>query len=266
VPKTLGEIAIEAGLVNKASAAKAGRMAEQRKEPLVVMLVRELGVDEVALVAALRKQTRVPLIDPGSVEIDPEALRQVPRDMCARLRVLPLQLTPDGGGKLLRIAMADPTNTAAVAEIEQLTHCDVEVNVLPLSAIDELVDRGYRQVNTAVVSRSGSATTFVTPRGRTAETERSPGHWAKPEAPDQRSEGSAESDMRGGRLKYGLLEAESEVSETAEIPVAVLHDMDPDAMVPDDLEAKLSALVSLLVAKGVFTEAELAEALRKAKP
>ena len=42
--KTLGEIAIEAGLVNRASAAKAGRMAEERKLPLVVVLVRELGV------------------------------------------------------------------------------------------------------------------------------------------------------------------------------------------------------------------------------
>lgn len=226
--KTLGEIAIEAGLVNRASAAKAGRMAEERKQPLVVVLVRELGVDEVALVGALRKQTRVPLIDPATVEIDPEALRQLPRDVCARLRVLPLSLTTDGEGKLLRIAMADPTDTSAVAEIEQLTHCDVEVNALPLSAIDELVDQGYRQVNTAVVPRAGNpgATMFVTSRGRVVP------------------------------------EAESEVSETAQISFAALHATGPHG---DDLEARLSALISVLVAKGVLTEAELAEALRKGK-
>jgi len=41
-----------------------------------------------------------------------------------------------------------------------------------------------------------------------AETERSPGHRAKPEAADQRSEGSAESDVRGDRMKYGFLAAE----------------------------------------------------------
>lgn len=213
-------------MVNKASAAKAGRMAEERKQPLVVVLVRDLGVDEVALAGALRKQTRVPLIDPADIEIDPEALRQVPRDVCARLRVLPLSMTTDGGGKLLRLAMADPTDTSAVAEIEQLTHCDVEVTALPLSAIDELVDKGYRQVNTAVVSRVGNpgATMFVTSRGKV------------------------------------LPEAESEVSVTAQIPFAALQ-----AMAPDDLETRVSALVSLLVAKGVFTEAELAEALRKGK-
>jgi hypothetical protein len=225
VPKTLGEIAIEAGLVNKAGAAKAGRLADERKLPLVVVLVRELGVDEVALVGALRKQTRVPLIDPGSLDIDPEALRHVPRDVCARLRVLPMSVARDGNGKVMRIAMADPTDTAAVAEIEQLTHCDVEVNALPLSAIDELVDRGYRQVNTAVVSRAGNAgaAVVVTSRGRPPE-------------------------------------AESEISVTAQMPVAMLH-----AMAPDDLETRLTALVNALVAKGLVTEAELAEALRKLK-
>jgi hypothetical protein len=226
VPKTLGEIAIEAGLVNKASAAKAGRLAEQRKLPLVVVLVRELGVDEVALVGALRKQTRVPLIDPASLEIDPEALRQVPRDVCSRLRVLPLSVTSDGRGKLMRVAMADPTDTAAVAEIEQLTHCDVEVNALPLSAIDELVDRGYRQVNTAVVSRTSNpgGPALVTPHGRV------------------------------------LPETESEVSVTVQIPISSLQ-----AMAPDDVETRFNALINLLVAKGLVTESELAEALRKLK-
>jgi hypothetical protein len=230
VPKTLGEIAIEAGLVTRVGAAKAGRLAEEHKLPLVVVLVRELGVDEVALVGALRKQTRVPLIDPGSLAIDPEALRQVPRDVCARLRVLPLALASDGGGKVMRVAMADPTDTAAVAELEQLTHCDVEVNALPLSAIDELVDRGYRQINTAIVSRAGNpgATAFVTSRGHPA------------------------------------LETESEVSVTAQIPVAALRPT--DALDDDlDLDGRLTALVQLLVAKGVLTEAELAEALRKLK-
>jgi len=226
VPKTLGEIAIEAGLVNKASAAKAGRMAETRREPLVVVLIRELGVDEVALIGALRKQTRVPLLDPAAIELDPEALRQVPRDVCARLRVLPLSLATDAGGKVMRLAMADPTDTSAVAEIEQLAHCDVEVSALPLSAIDELVDKGYRQINTAVVRRTGNpgATMFVTSRGKLPA------------------------------------ETESEVSVTAQIPVSSLQ-----VTAPDDLDNRLTALVSVLVAKGLVTEAELAEALRKGR-
>ena len=158
MPKTLAEIAIEAGLVNKANAAKAGRLAEERKLPLVVTLIKDLGVDEVALIGAIRKQTRIPLIDPAGIQIDPDALRTLSRDVCARLRVLPLALTTEGRNKVLRLAMADPTDTAAVAEVEQLTHCEIEVNALPLSAIDELVVKGYRQINTGVISRSGGGT------------------------------------------------------------------------------------------------------------
>ena len=229
MPKTLGEIAIDAGLVNKAGAAKAGKMAEERQLPLVVVLVREIGVDELALVGALRKQTRVPLLDPGDLQIDPEALRQVPRDICARLRVLPLGVAIEGRTKVLRLAMADPTDTSAVAEIEQLTRAEIDVSALPLSAIEELVDKGYRQINTAVVSRPGARGPSVT--------------------------GPSSSKIMGP-----LEVAESEISVTAQIPIASLQ-----PPVPDDLEARLNALIAVLVGKGLVTEAELAEALRKLK-
>jgi hypothetical protein len=149
----LAEIAIDAGLVTKASATKAGKMAEQRKQPLVAILVRELKVDELALVAALRKQMRVPLLDPAEVKSDPDALRLVSRDLCYRLRLLPLALDADGSARVLRVAMADPTDSSAVAELESVTRCEIDVAALPLSAIEELVDTGYKQVSTAVSPR-----------------------------------------------------------------------------------------------------------------
>jgi hypothetical protein len=190
-----------------------------------VVLVRELGVDEVALVGALRKATRVPLIDPGEIQIDPDALRTIPRDVCARLRVLPMSLAPDGSTRVLRIAMADPTDTAAILEVEQLSHCEIEVSALPLSAIDELLDKGYQQINTAVTRPGGRpGASFVTQKGKALEAL-----------------------------------TESEISVTAQIPLSSLQA--PQG--PEDVEARLSALISVLVAKGLITEAELAEALRK---
>lgn len=227
MPKTLAEIAIEAGLVTKANAAKAGKAADDKKQPLVVTLIKDFGVDEVALLGAFRKQTRVPLIDPAGIQIDTDALRQVPGDMCQRLRVLPLAMRNEGSAKILRVAMADPTDTAAVAELEHASHCEIDVCALPLSAIDELVVKGYRQINTAVVSRAGTstATMFITSKGS---------------------------------LQRGV-ELDTEVSVTAQIPISALQ----QAVGTDDLEARLSALVTVLTAKGLITEAELAEALRK---
>ncbi|MBA3456395.1 MAG: hypothetical protein H0T42_25075 [Deltaproteobacteria bacterium] len=227
MPKTLAEIAIEAGLVNKANAAKAGRLAEEQKVPLVVTLIKEIGVDEVALIGAIRKQTRIPLIDPAGIQIDTDALRLLARDVCARLRVLPLGVHTEGTARILRLAMADPTDTAAVAEVEQLSHCEIEVNALPLSAIDELVAKGYRQINTGIISRPGSTTMFITSKG-----------------------------------KLQNIETDSEVSVTAQIPISALQ----QAVGTDDLEARLTALIHVLTAKGLVTEAELAEALWRSKP
>lgn len=222
--KTLAEIAIEAGLVTKDNAVKAGRIAAQRQEPLVHVLIRELGVDEVALIGALRKQTRVPLIDPADVEVDPDALRAVTRDVCHRLRVLPLQVATDGSAKVLRIAMADPTDASAILELEHITHCEIEVTALPLSAIEELVEKGYKGISTAVVQR---------PRTLTSLSRKTP-----------------------IAIDVATL-TESEVSVTAQIPL--------DSMKPDPgLEARFAALCQLLVAKGLVTEAELLEALKKA--
>ena len=226
--KTLAEIAIEAGLVTKAGAAKAGRMAEERKEPLVVVLIKELGVNEVALIGALRKQTRVPLLDPAQVEVDPEALRIVPRDSCARLRVLPLGLTTDGKTRVLRVAMADPTDTSAILELEVIANCEIEVTALPLSAIDELVERGYRQFSTLVTRPGRFGNLAVTTKQNRIQP------IDGPEAAGER-----------------------EISVTAQIPLSQL--------VPaPTVDARLAALVQVLIGKGVVTEAELAEALKKA--
>jgi hypothetical protein len=229
LPKTLAEIAIDAGLATKASIAKAAKLADEKKQPLVVTLIRDLKIDELALIAAFGKQTRVPLIDPGEIQIDQDALRMISRDVCARLRVLPLSITSDGPNKLMRLAMADPTDTSAVAEIENLSHCDIDVSALPLSAIEELVDKGYRSINTAV-KRPGNAkgAFFVTARGKDGT----------PEAPSNYTD--------------------SEISVTAQIPLSMLQ-------APDDLELQYRALVQLLVSKGLITEAELTEVLVKLK-
>jgi hypothetical protein len=227
--KTLAEIAIEAGLVTKAGAAKAGRMAEERKEPLVVVLIKELGVNEVALIGALRKQTRVPLLDPAQVEVDADALRIVPRDSCARLRVLPLGLTHDGKTRVLRVAMADPTDTSAILELEVIANCEIEVTALPLSAIDELVEKGYKQFSTAVTrppSRFGTNLAVTTKQNRIVPID--------------------------GAEAAGV----SEVSVTQQIPLS--------SLVPaPDIEARFMALCQVLISKGVISETELADALKK---
>jgi len=152
--KSLAEIAIEEGFLVRDRVVDAARIAEQQREPLVAVLVRDFGVDGMELVAAIQRHVRVPIRDPAQTNLDPEALRKVPRDLCRRLRVLPLALaTFDTGPQVLEVAMADPTDAIALAEVEHVSDCRVEVSVMPIFAVEEMVEQGYRQYVTEVIRK-----------------------------------------------------------------------------------------------------------------
>ena len=154
-----------------------------------------------------------------------EALRLVAKDVCARLRVLPLSLSHEGSTNVLRIAMADPTDTSAILELEQLAACEIEVTALPLSTIEELVEKGYHGFSTAIT------------KGR------------------DRLLGAKRTTRNGVRA----VEADQEVSVTMPIPVAATQPVPA----PPDFEERVTALYQLLVAKGLITELEFSETLRK---
>lgn len=151
----MAQIAVEAGLLSRADLTRAKELAIERAMPLAAIVVREFGVDEVALVAAFRRELRVLTVDPRAVKPDLEALRLVPRELCRKHRVVPLEIRggPGRDDRALWLAMADPTDTAAIAAVEAATSCMVDVALLPLSAIDELIEQGHKQLSTQVVRR-----------------------------------------------------------------------------------------------------------------
>ncbi len=154
MPKTLAQIAVDAGLLSRADVGRAEQLADEKRVPLVVALVRELGVDEVALVGAFRRELRLLSVDPRAVKPETDALREVSRDLCRRLCVVPLRVSgPPEDEKEIWLAMADPTDMGAIAEVERVTGAVVDPALLPLSAILELVERGYKELNTQVLKR-----------------------------------------------------------------------------------------------------------------
>jgi hypothetical protein len=155
VPKTLAQIAVDAGLLSRADVGRAEQIADEKRVPLVVALIRELGIDEVAMVGAFRRELRMLSVDPRAVKPETDALREVSRDLCRRLRVVPLRVSgPPDDDKEIWLAMADPTDMGAIAEVERTTGAVVDPALLPLSAIDELIERGYKELNTQVVKRT----------------------------------------------------------------------------------------------------------------
>jgi primosomal protein N' (replication factor Y) len=129
-------------------------------------------------------------------------------------------------GAAMSIASLDrelPKAKAAVRELAKLGLVTVSERELPVDAVSVgedlhvsappvLTEEQRIAVDEITLAlRERAEAPGASPAEGVAETERSPEHRAKPEAPEQRSEGSAKCDVRGGRMKYGL-RAETEQS------------------------------------------------------
>jgi hypothetical protein len=155
MPDSLAEIVIAEGLLTTEEVAQAADAADSARIPLIVPVVREHGVDEVALVAALRKHVRVAVLDPAKVELDSDALREISLDDSRRLRALAISIGIYGSGpRLLRVAMADPTDAVSIAELEHISGCTVEPALVTLSAVEEMIESAYKHFVTEVMKRS----------------------------------------------------------------------------------------------------------------
>jgi hypothetical protein len=222
VPKPLAEIVIEEGLASAAEVERAADWADRERVPLVVALIRELGLDEHALVSAIRRHVRVALGDPAGDPPELDAIRELPREVARRLRVVPLSLGSTGGGRRsLDIAVADPTDAVALAEVEHVTGCEVEPRLMTLAAIEALVEASYRHLVTEVMQREK--------RGR-------------------RAGGSGRKAARGGRRATGLDARATDAGEASELALrhqallAVL--IDKQLITRDEYEAELQRLTS----------------------
>ncbi len=151
--KNLAEIALDADLASSKALERAAVIADGRGIPLVEALITHENVDELALIRALRKQLRVPLADPADVKIESEALRSLSKDLCQRRRVMPLAISYEAGDKRLRLAMADPTDPVAIAEVEHRSGMTIVPELMTLSAIIEMVDTEYKKIVTEVMKR-----------------------------------------------------------------------------------------------------------------
>lgn len=229
--RTLAEIVVEEKLVDPERLAVAERQARRSGEPLIVALVELEQVPELALVGAMRRHLRFPVVEVGDGASEADAIREVPHELARRRRLLPLALeVPAEGARTLRLAMADPTDLDAIAEVEISTGCRVEPVIAPLSAIDHAIAGAYRGMVTAVMKKD-----TVPPR-----------------PPPRRV-------PFGGDLVVATPAMSPEEARTVGLSTEPLHRLEDE--VP--IEQRHRALVDLLVKKGVITPEEYHAEIRK---
>jgi type IV pilus assembly protein PilB len=108
-------------------------------------------VDEAVLVQLLADEYRLPIVDPHTADVSRAALDAVPHALARRHVLVPVELH----GPQLTVAMADPTNPAAVAELKFLCDLDVRIAVAAPTAVQDAIDRLYGPASELAEALSG---------------------------------------------------------------------------------------------------------------
>jgi type IV pilus assembly protein PilB len=157
--KQLGQILIEAGLINEDQLDHALREQERIPKSLGRILI-DLGlIKEVDLVRALAQQVGLEFVDLSEYPIEATATVLIPENVARRYRALPVALQD---GKLV-VAMSDPANVYALDDIRTITGREVIPVVATAGDVDQAIrkysalDGSVEQLATEAANAAGDA-------------------------------------------------------------------------------------------------------------
>ncbi len=139
---------VQDGIIAEESVQEALEGAKSKKQPLVSYIVDNSLADPHAIAVAAAHEFGVPLLDLDAMEIDLDVIRSVDQKLLNKHTVLPLSLR----GKRLFLAISDPTNLAAIDEVQFQSQLRVNPVVVEQDKLTERVARTLEAIDTTMSS------------------------------------------------------------------------------------------------------------------
>ena len=169
-PVSLGQMVIDAGILNADEVASAQEIAWKERLPLGRVLVKEGMVLSTDLATLTALHLGLAMVDLRSEKIDPAAVAQIPEDVARRYLVLPISRTEDR----LTVAMTDPTDLQVLQDLASRTGYTIDPVITTEEDLQEHVDRAYR-ITAQPLSGVQSSDTDLSEARLTAQTLRESG-------------------------------------------------------------------------------------------
>ena len=133
------ELLVKENLLTQDQASKA--IADQRRsgERLATVLTRLAFITEDELLDFLSRKYGIPVINLGRVEVDPDILRLVRKEIVQKYQVFPVRKV----GNTLTLALSDPTVVLAIDDVQFATGLHVIPVLAAESAIRAAIDHNY---------------------------------------------------------------------------------------------------------------------------
>ena len=118
----LGDLFVREGLITEDQLKEGLAEARSSRTRIGYALVKLGFVQEEELTRMLAKQYRVPAVDLEKIKVDEKILRLIPADVASKHLVLPLRRV----GRMLTVAMTNPTDFGAIDVLKFITKLDIE--------------------------------------------------------------------------------------------------------------------------------------------
>jgi hypothetical protein len=254
--KRLGDLLLEEGLIDRYQLQAA--LAEQKKwgGRLGKHLI-ELGIlSEEVLVKVLSKLLNLPSVDVGRLTVPKNAIEYVPVKTAEKFNLVPIGIEELASGKkTLIVAMADPTNLAALDELRFTSGCAVRPVVSGDSSIERAIRTYYYGGQS--IAMPGTSRTRTNPGGAPqmtmSQVESSPEMviMSKGEAVTFRMDADG-----GGPVPQAPPDLVGSLPASALTPV-------PSFEAKDENGRRLNALLRVLLRRKILTEEEFLAELAK---
>jgi type IV pilus assembly protein PilB len=129
------------GLLSQEQLDQAAAAAEESDVSLQQALVDLKMLDKNKIGKIIAEENGVPYVDLNNYLVDPEVIDIVPEELAKKYLIYPLFKI----GDVLTIAMADPSDLAAIDEVTAKCLCEVETCVSAESDIKEAISRVYTE-------------------------------------------------------------------------------------------------------------------------
>lgn len=141
VKKPLGELLVRENLVSVQQLEEARKEQKANGGRLSSALVRLGHVRDKEIAEFMGRQYEVPTVDLDQFEVDQDALKAIPREVCEKHMIIPVSRS----GTILVVAFSDPTNMYVRDDIALLSRCKIEVVVAPETSIQKAIEKYYEK-------------------------------------------------------------------------------------------------------------------------
>ena len=147
----MGDVLVNNGVITAEELQKGLELQKGSGRKLGETLVDEGLATEENIARALSNQFHYDMVDLQNVEIEQDVLSLVPASVLKKHKALPFEYSPDNMN-VLRVAMSDPMDIAAMDDINIITNLQVEPVVATTGSVMLALDRYYGQaeVNSAL--------------------------------------------------------------------------------------------------------------------